>query len=141
MRVAILRAVLHPFWPDVPPVPLAQVTSLPIETSTNITNAISYVFALPNGDHPLVIRRNVEITDEDIGVGATIELPGFGEHTAFGIDMLNSFQQPLNVRAGDVALLIPDLVLRDCPLLVRLSPPRAVFLPLILKDRASDTRR
>ncbi len=103
-----------------------------IDISTTITSAIGYAFALPNGDHLVAIWRSVDITDEDIGVGATVELPGFSEHVAYGIDVLNGFQQALNTVTENETLVIPGLQLRDYPLLVRLAPPRLVFLPLIV---------
>jgi hypothetical protein len=119
----------------------AQVASPSIEISTTITNAISYTFALANGDHLLAVWRHVDITEEDVGLGATIELPGFAGHTAFGIDVLNGFQQALNTHAEGETLVIPSLLLREYPLLVRLAPPRTIFLPLILKGQGAGVRR
>ncbi|MBN1139656.1 MAG: hypothetical protein JXM73_23995, partial [Anaerolineae bacterium] len=119
----------------------AQVEAPAIEISTTVTNAISYTFALPDGDHLVAIWRSVDITDEDIGVGAAVELSGFAGHTAFGIDVLNGMQQALDTQAEGETLVIPGLLLREYPLLVRLAPPRTIFLPLILRSQAAGTRR
>jgi hypothetical protein len=105
----------------------------PIEVRATVTGAISYTFALPNGEHLVAIWRNTDTADQDIGVGATIELSGFAGHAAYGIDVLNGYQQLLNTHVEDDRLAVPDLQLRDYPLLVRLAPPRRVFVPLILR--------
>ena len=113
----------------------AQVESLPMEPGAAIAAGFGYAFALPNGDHLVAIWRDVDITDEDIGLDTTIKLPVFSEYAAYGVDVLNGFQQPLNARTEGENLVIPGLQLRDYPLLVRLAPPRKVFVPLILKYR------
>jgi hypothetical protein len=68
-------------------------------------------------------------------------LPGIAEYAAFSIDVLNGFQQALNTPAEGETLVLPDLLLREYPLLVRLAPRRKVFVPLILKDGESSMRR
>jgi len=119
----------------------AQAESLATDISTTITNAISYSFALPNGDRLVAIWRGVDITDEEIGVGATIELPGLSGYTAYGIDVLSGVQQLLDTYVEGESMVIPGIQLRDYPLLVRLAPPRRVFVPLILKDGELAVRR
>ena len=119
----------------------AQVETPAIAISTTITSAISYSFALPNSDHLVAIWRSVDITDEDIGVGATIELSGFSDHTAHCIDVLSGVQQLLDTYVKGESMIIPGIQLRDYPLLVRLAPRREVFVPLILKDGESNMRR
>lgn len=119
----------------------AQAESLAMEISTTITNAISYSFALPNGDRLAAIWRGVDITDEESGVGATIELPGLFGYTAYGIDVLSGVQQRLDSYVEGDSLVISGIQLRDYPLLVRLAPWRKVFVPVILKGGELATRR
>lgn len=119
----------------------AQVGSLAIDISTTVTNAISYAFALPNGDHLAAIWRSVDITDTENGVSATIELPGSSGYTAHGIDVLSGVQQRLDTYVEGDSMVIPGIQLRDYPLVLRLAPRRRVFVPVILKDGGTGTRR
>ncbi|MGD2148925.1 MAG: PKD domain-containing protein, partial [Anaerolineae bacterium] len=58
----------------------------------------------------------------DPGVTATITMPGFTDRTVTGIDILHSFEQPIVTSAEDGDLVIHDLLVKDFPILLRISP-------------------
>jgi hypothetical protein len=103
---------------------------VPVSTSADAT---VYTFLLPGGDRLVAIWRNIDITEEDrdTAVPATILLPGFTGHKAYGIDLLSGYRQELNASVEGSNLAVHDLLIRDYPLFVRLTPRHQQYLPLI----------
>jgi hypothetical protein len=111
----------------------AKAEPFPFEISTTITNVLSYTFALPGGGRMLAFWDHGWVMDDYPEAETSLRLPGFANYTAYGIDALSSFQQRLVVSKEGEDLLIDHLLLRDYPLLVRLAPPRSLYLPMIAR--------
>jgi hypothetical protein len=109
----------------------AQAQDLSFELSTTITQVLSYTFALPDGSTLLAFWDHGPARDGYLAAKATLRLLGMAGRSADGLDVLYGYQQPLVVRnqAGD--LVIQDVLVSDYPRLVRLTPARKVFLPVV----------
>jgi hypothetical protein len=114
----------------------AQPTDLPLSIQTTVTDVVSYTFSLP-GDHRLVALWTDGVAVEyDTGITTTLTLPGFVDHTVTGVDVLHGFEQPVIASEEDGNLVIRDLLVKDYPIILRLSPTRYVFLPVVLKGHS-----
>ena len=100
----------------------ARPTSLPIEIESEATNIRSYSFSLTNGDRLLALWTDGVAVDNDPGVEATLTLPGFSEQRVVGIDVLNGFEQELVTSPEDGNLVIQNLLVKDYPIILRLTP-------------------
>ena len=99
----------------------AEPVSLPIEIQSEATNISSYTFSLPNGDKLLALWTDGVAVDNDPGVEATLTLPGFSAQKVVGIDVLNGFEQELVTSIKDDDLVIRDLLVKDYPIILRIS--------------------
>jgi len=52
---------------------------------------------------------------------STVNIPGFSNWTAMGIDIFNGIEQELIVRSENGNLVIQDLLIKDYPIIIRLS--------------------
>jgi hypothetical protein len=59
--------------------------------------------------------------DDDPGIPSTITIPGFVGWNASGIDILNGFEQKLITSDENGNLVIRDLLVKDYPIIIRLS--------------------
>ena len=57
--------------------------------------------------------------------------------TVTGIDVLQGYEQELVASEEGGNLVIRDLLVKDYPIILRLSPTRYVFLPAVLKGGSS----
>ena len=71
--------------------------------------------------------------DFDPGITATVTLPGLAGHHVTAIDPLYSYQQPVIAEEEGGDLVIRDLLVKDYPILLRLSSTKRIFLPSVLK--------
>ncbi len=110
----------------------AQAVQFPVQVQTTITNVAKYTFALPNDSFLVALWNDGIAVDEDPGVNASVELPGFGGYVATGLDPLHSIQQSLITHEDGDTLIIENLLLKDYPLLIQLTPPRQIYLPLVM---------
>jgi hypothetical protein len=127
----------------------AEPQPLPVQvqsTGTNlVVDVVTYTFSLP-GDNRLVALWTDGIAAEfDPGITTTVTLPGIVDHTATlplpgivdhtvtGIDVLHGFEQQLITSEEDGDLVIRDLLVKDYPIILRLSSTKYVFLPIVLK--------
>jgi hypothetical protein len=53
-----------------------------------------------------------------------------------GIDVLHGFEQQMITSEEDGNLVIRDLLVRDYPIILRLSSTMYVFLPIVLKGHS-----
>ncbi|MBC7231692.1 MAG: right-handed parallel beta-helix repeat-containing protein [Chloroflexi bacterium] len=111
----------------------AHAETFPFSLTTAITNVVSYTLELANGDRLVAFWDHSAASDDYIPTEATLRLPGLAGHIAYGVDPVYGIQQPLVVSEEGDHLLIQSLLLKDYPVLVRLSPERRVYLPLISK--------
>jgi hypothetical protein len=95
--------------------------SLPITIQGSAANVKSCGFSLPNGDSLLAVWNDGAAVDDDPGISSTVTIPGFAGWKAAGIDVLNGFEQELVTASDDGDLVIRDFLLKDYPILIRLS--------------------
>jgi PKD repeat protein len=100
----------------------ASPATLPFQLQTTVTNTVSCTFALPNDNWLVALWTDGIAAEFDPGVTATITLPGFTDHTVIGIDVLHSFEQPIVTSEEDDDLVIHELLVKDYPILLRVSP-------------------
>jgi hypothetical protein len=95
--------------------------SLPVTIQSEATSVESYGFSLPSGDNLLALWDDGVALDYDAGVPSTLAIPGFAGWNAAAIDVLNGFEQELisSNQGGD--LIIQDILIRDYPIIIRLS--------------------
>jgi hypothetical protein len=99
----------------------AKVESLPLEIQSQATNIRSYAFSFPNGEHLLALWADGVAVDDDLGVVSTLNITGFSDWNATGIDILNSIEQKLITEDENGNLIIPDFLVKDYPIVIRLS--------------------
>ena len=100
----------------------AEPTILPMKIQSDVTNMRNCSFSMSNGDTLIALWTDGVAVEEDPGVKASITLPSFAAQDVIGIDTLNSLQQPIMASNEDGNLTIQNLVVRDYPLIIRLSP-------------------
>lgn len=99
----------------------AKVENLPVEIQSHAANIKNYYFSLPNGDRLIVLYSDGVAVEENIGVASIITIPDFSNWNATGIDVLNGFEQKLITRNENGDLIVRDILIKDYPVIVRLS--------------------
>jgi hypothetical protein len=116
----------------------AEASPLPLQVQSTLTDVVSYTFAYPGTDNHLVAVWEDGFASDLIepGTALTLTVPGLGQAPSVsvtGYDVLHSFRQPMEAHMDGDALVLPNLQVRDYPLILRLSPTERVFLPLVLR--------
>ncbi len=113
----------------------AEPISVPVEIEGGGVALKQYSFALPDGGYLLALWRDEPAVEEMVaGTPLTLTLPGLADYHVMGVDVLFSFQQTLLAEMEEEALVIRDLLVRDYPLLLHITPRRSIFLPLVLRN-------
>jgi len=99
-----------------------RAANLPVQIQTSLTNTKIYTFAQGN-DRLIGLWSDGIATEYDPGVPATLTIPGLGDYTATGIEVLHGYRQPLITENVDGDLVIRDLLVVDYPILLHLSAP------------------
>jgi hypothetical protein len=99
----------------------ATATAVTAEIEGEATDIVSFGFSLPNGDSLFALWTNGIAVDDDPGVAATLTFPGRPATSAVGIDVLEGLQQELIVQQMGGSLVVPDLLVKDYPIFVRLT--------------------
>jgi parallel beta-helix repeat protein len=99
----------------------AQPMELPIVIESEASNIKHYGFSQSNGDYLVAVWRDNAAVDFDPGIASIISIPGFSNWHAAGMDILNGFEQELITRNENGNLIIRDLLIKDYPLVIRLS--------------------
>jgi hypothetical protein len=86
----------------------AEPADLPVEFQSAADNLVSYTFALPDGGYLIGVWTNGIAVEEDIGIEATLIIPGFSASDATIIDVLNNLEQELITETE-----VGDLVIRN----------------------------
>jgi hypothetical protein len=76
---------------------------------------------LPDGSYLVALWRDGIAVDDDPGIPATVTVPGFSVQEVTGIDVLYGFEQQLVTEEKDGSLVIPDLLIKDYPIIVRIG--------------------
>ncbi len=100
----------------------ANTESLAMEIQSQATNISSYAFSLPKGDQLLALWTDGVAVDDDPGVKSTLIVSGFSPQKVMAIDVLNGVEQELIPSSEDGNLVIQDLLVKDYPILLRLTP-------------------
>lgn len=100
----------------------AKPTSLPIEIQSEATNIRSNSFSLPNGDKLIALWTDGIAVDEDPGVNATLTLSDVLAQKVMGIDVLEGFEQQMITAIEEGNLVIGNLLVKDYPIILRLTP-------------------
>jgi hypothetical protein len=99
----------------------AQPIELPIVIESEASNIKHYGFSQSNGDYLVAVWRDDAAVDFDPGIASIITIPGFSNWHAAGTDVLNGFEQELITSNENGSLIIRDLLIKDYPLVIRLS--------------------
>jgi hypothetical protein len=99
----------------------AETTSLPLTAETEASRFTSYAFSLPNGDLLIAVWSDGVAVDHDAGIPSQLVIPGFAGWNVTGIDVLNGFEQELKSSSESDNLIIRDLLIKDYPIITRLS--------------------
>ncbi len=99
----------------------AKVMELPFSVDTNAGNILSYSFILPDGDKLIAIWDDGAAVDNDDGDPSVITIQDYAGWQASGIDVLNGFEQELIFHNENNNLVIRDLLIKDYPIIIRLS--------------------
>lgn len=85
------------------------------------TDIATAAFATPSGDKLLALWIDQAASDDDPRPAATLTVHGMAGRTATGFDVVGGVQQQLVVTADGADLVIPDLLITDAPIIVRLE--------------------
>jgi hypothetical protein len=99
----------------------ATAIDLPIEILSESTNIKSYSFSLPNDEMMIALWSDGAAVEDDPGVTSSLIIPGYTGFTASGIDVLFNFEQELISSNENGDMVIPDFVIKDYPIFIRLS--------------------
>jgi len=101
----------------------AHPTDLPVGIQSEATNVQHYGFALPSGEKLLAIWTDGVAVDDDPTIEATVTLPGLTPERITGIDVLHGLEQELSSSLQDGGVIIRGLLLRDYPLILKVTSP------------------
>jgi len=100
----------------------SQPANLPVTIESDASNIKYYGFSLSNGDKLLAVWTDGPAVDDDPGASATLTFPASSAERVAGIDVLNGFEQELFTETGDGNLVIRDLLVKDYPIILRITP-------------------
>jgi hypothetical protein len=99
----------------------AKPEKLTIEIQSQATNVRIFSFSLPDNERLIALWTDGIAVDQDPGVKATLIIKGTTAPKVFGVDILNDFEQQMLMRAEDGNLIIPDLLIKDYPIILRIA--------------------
>jgi len=100
----------------------AEPIDFSIDENHNIKNLSAYSFILPDGDHLIAIWSDAIADFNYHGDVVTISIKNLSVNKAIGIDVMNSFQQELLITSENRKTLLPDLIIKDYPLIIWIQP-------------------
>ena len=98
-----------------------QPLSVPVTVESTAADVVSYGFTLHDGDELLAVWSDGVAADYAAGTPSQLVLSGRAGWDARGIDVLNGFEQELDTSTQGTDLVISDFMVRDYPLIIRLS--------------------
>jgi hypothetical protein len=99
-----------------------EPAELPVEIDSQADRLMSYTFSTLEGGRLVAVWTNGVAMEDDPGVEATITIPDMEASYVSVIDLLHNLEQELLVNTVDGDLVIENLMVRDYPLVIRLSP-------------------
>ena len=100
----------------------AQPIDLAVDVQGEPTNVSTYSFALPDGHELIALWTEGIARDDDPGTEVTLVVTGRSVQQVIAIDVLRGFQQQLITNDENGDLVIPDLLISDYPIILRLIP-------------------
>ncbi len=97
-----------------------EPVDLPIEIQSTATNIVSYTFTTPDGGYMVALWTNGIAVENDPGVEAILNIPDFSASEVIVKDILYGFEQELIFETESGGLKIPNLLVRDYPILIQL---------------------
>jgi hypothetical protein len=82
----------------------------------------NYSFSLPDGSQLVALWIDGVAVDDDPGIKATVIIQNVSPQKVTGIDVLNSFEQPLIVDNEGSDIVINNLMIKDYPVFLHLIP-------------------
>jgi hypothetical protein len=99
----------------------AEPADIPVELSNKSREFDTWAFALPENGLLVGVWLPGASVDRHPGVATDVIIPGTGASKVVGIDTLNGTERELRFEQRDGKLVIPDLLVRDYPLMLRLT--------------------
>lgn len=99
-----------------------EPAELPVDIESQAINIVSYGFTLPNGDRLFALWTNGTAVEDDPGVITTLTFLGTSAQSVTGVDVLNGFEQELVTENENGNLIIRDLLVKDYPIILRITP-------------------
>ncbi len=99
----------------------ASAEEFNVETPTDAKDFKVFTFTKTDGSKLITLWTDGVAMDEDPGVSSMLIIPGFAGWNATGIDILNGFEQSLITSSENGDLIIRDFLLKDYPIIIRLS--------------------
>lgn len=100
----------------------AESANLQVNIESEEKNIKSYAFSLSNGDRLIALWTDGVAVDDDPGIDATLTIPRLSAQKVVGIDVLHGFEQELVIDTEDGDIVIQNLLVKDYPVILRLSP-------------------
>jgi len=107
----------------------AVPVELPLEIQTDAARLSKCSFSLPNDDKLLALWTDGVALEFDPGVKASIAFPGLSAREVSAVDVLNGFEQQMINGAEDGKLVIRGLLVKDYPLILRLTDVESLSMP------------
>lgn len=98
-----------------------QPIELAVEIESEAANLMGYSFSLPNGNRLFILWTNGVAVEYDPSIPATLTFPGTSTQAVIGIDVLHGFEQELIAEIENRSLAICNLLVKDYPIILRLS--------------------
>ncbi len=102
----------------------ARIGNFSADIESDATNIMSYSFILPNGDRLIALWTDGLAVEDDYGVHSTLIIDGTFNEVATCIDVLHGFEQDLIKNFEDGKTTIRNLLVKDYPIIIRLSSAR-----------------
>ncbi len=99
----------------------ADPENRPIQIQCPGIDIVKYTFSLPDDGSLIAMWTDGAAVDHDPGIEAVLTIPGFSASEAVGIDVLYGFEQELITETVNGDLVIRDLLVKDYPLIIRLT--------------------
>lgn len=98
-----------------------KAAQLPVEILGDVAPLRLYTFSLRNDEYLIALWRDSAAVDNDPGVRADIIVRRFAASKATGIDVLEGIEQELIVRSEAGDLVVPGLLVKDYPIILRVA--------------------
>jgi hypothetical protein len=98
-----------------------EPAQLSVEVQSSAENIVSYSFSTPDSGYLVALWTNGIAVDDDPGVETTLTIPGFSASEVIGIDVLYGIEQELIFEMVDGNLIVYGLLVKDYPILLRIT--------------------